>query len=259
MMRFSANLGFLFTEHALPDAVRAAYRAGFDAVECHFPYSVPVDDLRGALHETGLEMLALNTPPGDIDTGDFGLAALPGREPEARSAIETAVAYAAAAGIGKVHVMAGKSGGGTAAEDTFRANLDQACALADKAGLQVLIEPINTRDVPGYHLSTLDHAAAIIVALGRPNLRIMFDCYHIQIMHGDITRRLAHFGPLLGHIQIAAVPDRGAPDHGELHYPHVFAALRAMGWAAPVGAEYRPIGKTEDSLGWLRPAQSISD
>lgn len=255
-MQFSANLGFLFTAHALPDAVRAAHRAGFDAVECHSPYSVPAPVLRAALAETGLPLLALNTPPGNLAAGDFGLAALPGREAEARAAIDDAVAYAAAVGARHVHVMAGKSGGGPAAEDAFRANLDYACTLAATAGLGVLIEPINQRDVPGYHLSTMDHGAQLIAELGHPHLRLMFDCYHVQIMQGDITRRLERFLPLLGHIQIAAVPDRGAPDHGELHYPHVFATLRALGWAHPIGAEYKPFGPTAASLAWLAAART---
>jgi len=256
MTRFSANLGFLFTEYSLPDAVRAAHRAGFDAVECHFPYAVPVADLRAALAETGLPMLALNTGPGDLAAGDFGLAALPGREPEARAAIDAAIDYAAALGAGMVHVMAGKSGGGTAAEASFRANLSHACTCAARHGLTVLIEPINQRDAPGYHLSTLDHGAEIIAALGHGNLRLMFDCYHIQIAQGDLTRRLERFLPLLGHVQVAAVPDRGAPDHGEVHYPHIFASLRALGWQGHVGAEYRPGGPTAASLGWLAAARA---
>jgi hydroxypyruvate isomerase len=254
-MRFSANLGFLFTEFGLPDAVRAAHRAGFAAVECHFPYATPLPALKAALDETGLPLLALNTAPGDIAAGDFGLAALPRRSAEARDAIDTAIAYAAACGAKHVHVMAGKSGGGTAAEDAFRANLDHSCTTAAASGLGVLIEPINTRDIPGYHLSTLEHGASVIAALGHANLRLMFDCYHVQIMQGDVTGRLARFLPLLGHVQIAAVPDRGAPDHGELDYRHVFDTLRNLGWTSPIGAEYRPGGPTENTLQWMRAAR----
>ncbi len=172
---FSANLGFLFTDRPLPEAIRAAGRAGFSAVECHFPYDTPVAEVRAALDETGLPMLGLNTVRGNVTAGDFGLAALPGREAEARAAIDQAIDYARAVGAGSVHVMAGRSGGGAPAEATFRANLAHAC---DRAGgdLAILIEPINQRDAPGYHLSRVEHAADIIATLGRDNLRIMYDC-----------------------------------------------------------------------------------
>ena len=247
---FSANLGFLFTDRPLPEAVRAAARAGFAAVECHFPYETPVADLRAALDETGLPMLGVNTVRGDVAAGDFGLAALPGREAEARAAIDQAVDYARAVGAGAVHVMAGRSGGGAAAEAAYRANLAHACERA--AGLTVLIEPINQRDAPGYHLSRVEHAAEIVGAAPHDNLRIMFDFYHVQIAQGDLLRRFEAHLPLTGHVQIAAVPDRGEPDAGEVDYPEVVAAVRAMGYAAPIGAEYRPRhGSTEAGLGWL--------
>ena len=248
-MSFSANLGFLFTDRPLPDAIRAAHRAGFEAVECHFPYDTPAEAVRAALEETGLPMLGLNTVRGDRE-GDFGLAALPGREAEARAAIDQAVDYAHAIGAGAVHVMAGRSGGGSEAEETFRANLAYACDRAE--GLAVLMEPINQRDAPGYHLSTVEHAADIATALGNSRLRIMFDFYHVQITQGDLIRRFEAHRPLIGHVQIAAVPDRGEPDGGEIHYLHLIAAIREMGHTAPIGAEYRPRhGTTETGLGWL--------
>jgi hydroxypyruvate isomerase len=195
-------------------------------------------------------MLGLNTIRGG--EGDFGLAALPGREDEAQAAIVQAVDYAAATGTRAVHVMAGRSGGGNAAEATFRANLAFASDLAAPQGLTVLIEPINARDAPGYHLGRLEHAAGIVEALGRDNLRVMFDCYHLQIMGGDLTERFRAHLPLIGHVQIAAVPDRGEPDAGEVHYPNLIAAIRRMGYDRPIGAEYRPRhGSTEAGLGWL--------
>ena len=249
-MSFSANLGFLFTEHRLPDAIRAAARSGFEAVECHFPYDVPPEEVRAALNETGLPMLGLNTVRGDTDRGEFGLSALPGREADARAAIDQALDYARAIGARSVHVMAGRTGGGEPAEAAFRANLAHACERAEELG--VLIEPINHRDAPGYHLSTVEHAAEIVEALGRENLRIMFDFYHVQIMQGDLIRRFEKHMPFIGHVQIAAVPDRGEPDAGEVHHPNLIAAIREMGYDAPIGAEYKPRnGSTEAGLGWL--------
>lgn len=251
-MRFSANLGFLYEGRDLPARVRAAARDGFDAVECHWPYDVPAAGLRAALAETGLPLLSLNTRPGDLSAGDFGLAALPGREAEARAALAEALDYAATAGARGVHVMAGRTGGGPAAEACYRAALAEAADRAAPRGLQVLIEPLNPRDAPGYHLASLDHALAIVADLDRPNLKVLFDAYHIQILHGDLTRRFAQALPHVGQVQIAGVPDRGEPDAGEVHYPNLLAAMRAAGWTGPVGAEYRPRrGRTEDGLGWL--------
>lgn len=249
-MKLSANLGFLWRDLPLPDAIRAAKRAGFDAVECHFPYEVPVDAVNAALAETGLPMLGLNTHPGN--PGEFGLAALPGREEEARAAIAQAVDYARAISCRAVHVMAGKSG--PEGEAVFRANLEHACKLA--GDIMILIEPINGRDVPGYHLSTLEQAADIVAGLGHPNLKIMADCYHIQIMGGDLVRRIEKHLPMIGHIQFAAVPSRGRPEEGELNYPWIAGALAEMGYDGFLGAEYRPDGATEDSLGWMAEIQS---
>jgi hydroxypyruvate isomerase len=254
-MRFSANLGFLWTDRPLPDAIRAAAAAGFDAVECHWPYATPSAEVRAALDATGLPMLGLNTIRGDLARGENGLAALPGREAEARAAIDQALTYAQAVGARAVHVMAGNSSG-PRAHAAFAANLRHACAAAASHGITVLIEPLNHYDAPGYFLATSAQAAALIRELALPNLKLMFDCYHLQIMEGDLTRRLAALLPLVGHIQIAAVPDRGPPDHGELDYGFVLPEIDRLGWALPVGAEYRPGGDTEASLGWLTAARS---
>ena len=253
-MRYSANLGFLWTDRPLPDAVRAAARAGFDAVECHFPYDTPTAELRAALDETGLRMLALNTWPGDRAAGEFGLCALPDRRDDAHVEIERAVAYAAEVGMDWVHVMAGRTGGGAAAEDCFLGNLRRACDAAATQGLGVLIEPLNHRDVPGYHLTDTDHAESILDAVGHDALRILFDCYHMQIMQGDLAMNVERLLPRIGHVQIAAVPDRGEPDAGEVAYPWLMARLDALGWAGHVGAEYKPRaagGDTDAGLGWL--------
>ena len=250
-MRFSANLGFLYTDLSLPDAIRAAKAGGFDALECHFPYDTPPEVMRDALNETGLRMLALNTWPGDRAARDFGLAALPGRAEEARAEIARAVDYAATVGMDAVHVMAGRTDGSGAAEDQFRENLCHACDLAGAQGMTVLIEPINTRDVPGYHLSDTDHAERIVDAVGRPELKIMFDCYHMQIMQGDLAVSLDRLMPKIGHIQIAAVPDRGEPDAGEVDYHWVMGHLERLDYKGFVGAEYKPRGDTDAGLGWM--------
>ena len=251
-MTFSANLGFLFTELALPDAIGEARVAEFAAVECHFPYAHDAGAIKVALDAAGLKMLGLNTVPGDVAAGDFGLAALPGREVDARAAIDQAVGYANAIDAANIHVMAGKTGGGAAAQETFRANLSYACDRAAETGRTILIEPINQRDVPGYHLSIVEEGARLIEQMGRDNLRLMFDCYHTQIMQGDLTRRIERHLPLIGHIQIAAVPDRGEPDAGEVHFPNLVAAIRDAGFTAPIGAEYTPRGaSTAAGLGWM--------
>ena len=200
-------------------------------------------------------MLGLNTRRGDVAAGENGLCALPEREADARRAIDEAIAYAGAIGARAVHVMAGRASGADA-HAAFCTNLRHACAEAGASGIDVLIEPLNHYDAPGYFLSTTAQAAAIIRELALPNLRLMFDCYHVQIMEGDVTRRLSALLPLIGHVQIASVPDRGAPDHGELDYGHVLRHLRGIGWTAPVGAEYRPGGDTGASLGWLARLRS---
>ncbi|MBB4569458.1 hydroxypyruvate isomerase family protein [Rhizobium leucaenae] len=248
-MKFSANLGFLWADRPLPDAIRAAKAAGFDAVECHWPYNVPVAATKAALEETGLPMLGLNTSRGDTTIGENGLAALPGREPEARAAIDEALAYAAGISAAAVHVMAGNSSG-PRAQRTFCDNLAYACEAAGDA-VTILIEPLNHYNAPGYFLDTVEMAANIIREVGKPNLRLMFDFYHVQIMGGDITRRFESLLPLIGHVQIASVPDRGEPDHGELDYAYVLSRIRELGWDRPVGAEYIPHTVADPDMSWL--------
>ncbi|MEO0380997.1 MAG: TIM barrel protein [Pseudomonadota bacterium] len=244
-MKFSANLGFLWADRPLPDAIHAAHAAGFDAVELHWPYDTPAAEVKAALDATGLPLLGLNTRRGDVEGGENGLAALPGREAEARAAIDEAIAYADIVGAGAVHVMCG-FGAGPDAHATFIANLRYACAAKDKI---ILIEPLNRHDAPGYFLSSTDQARALIAEVGAANLKLMFDCYHVGRTEGDITTRLADLRDVIGHIQFASVPDRGAPDHGELDYAHIFGAL--ADWPMPLGAEYKPGGDTDATLGWL--------
>lgn len=250
MTRFSANLGFLWTDRPLPDAIRAAASAGFDAVECHWPYDTSAADLVAALEETGLPMLGLNTRRGDVAAGENGLSALPGREAEAIAAIDEALNYAAQIGARSIHVMAGVAEG-EAAHEAFARNLRHACAGAAALGQTILIEPLNPYDAPGYFLNRTDQAARLIAEIAAPNLRLMFDCYHVGRTEFDVIGRLRALLPVIGHIQFAAVPDRGPPDHGEVDFRQVFAEIARLGWDAPLGAEYKPTGTTDDTLGWL--------
>lgn len=253
-MKFSANLGFLWNQRPLPAAIRAAKAAGFDAVECHWPYDVPAEETKAALTETGLEMLGLNTRRGNISVGENGLSALPGREADARAAIDEALAYARATGTKAVHVMAGNSSG-PRARAAFVENLGYACGKATADGITILIEPLNHYNAPGYFLNSTGQAVDIIREVAKPNLRLMFDFYHIQIMEGDVTRRFEVLLPVIGHVQIASVPDRGAPDHGELDYGYVLGRIAASGWLHPIGAEYLPENKAAPDMTWLAKYQ----
>lgn len=253
-MKLSANLGFLWAELSLPNAIRAAKAAGFDAVECHWPYDTPAVEVRAALDDTGLTMLGLNTRRGDVDAGDNGLAAVPRRVDEARAAIDEALDYAAQISTPNIHVMAGFAAGEDA-HAAFIDNLSYACERAGSAGRTILIEPLNRYDAPGYFLTTTFQAVAIMDEVGAGNLRLMFDCYHVQLMEGDITNRLCELLPRIGHIQFASVPDRGTPDHGELDYGHIFGHIAELGHTAPIGAEYKPAGKTDATLDWMKMAR----
>jgi hydroxypyruvate isomerase len=255
-MKFSANLGFMWADLALPDAIRAAKAAGFDAVECHWPYAFDPAEVRTALTETGLEMLGLNTSRGDTKAGEMGLSALPARAHDARAAIDQAVAYVKEINAANIHVMAGFAQG-SQAHATFVANLEYACAVAGDAGITILIEPLNRYDAPGYFLQTTDQAVGIIAEVGASHLKLMFDCYHVQLMEGDLGNRLASLQDHIGHIQFASVPDRAAPDHGEVNYDHIFCVIKKLGYDAPLGAEYKPQGATDLTLAWLEKARLI--
>ena len=249
MTQFSANLGFLWSDRSLVAAIHAAHAAGFDAVECHWPYDHDPADVKAALDDTGLAMLGLNTRRGDVAAGDNGLAALPGREGEARAAIDDAIIYANAINTPNIHVMAGFAEG-MPAEACFIDNLRYATAAAPD--ITFLIEPLNHHDAPGYFLNHSNRARRVIEAVGAPNLKMMFDCYHIQILEGDLTRRLSANLDITGHIQFAGVPSRGRPDDGEINYRHIFAHIAEIGYDAPLGAEYKPEnGDTDASLGWM--------
>ena len=251
MPRFAANISTMFTERPLIERVAAAANAGFEAVECQFPYEVPAKQMKAALDEAGIPLVLINTPPGDFDAGERGLAALPGREADFREAIDEALAYASAVGCQKIHVMAGVRPEAVERDDClalFEQNLRHAASASDVDML--LIEPINTRDIPSYVLNTPEQAAAIIERVGATDIRLQYDFYHTQIMRGDVAKGLEKFWPLIGHVQFAGVPERQEPDIGELNCDYLFECLDRLGYDGWVGAEYFPAGETEDGLGW---------
>jgi hydroxypyruvate isomerase len=253
MPRFSANLGFLFADRPEADRIAAAAQSGFKAVEMHWPYHVPARKIRSALMRSRVTMLGLNMPIGNTEAGDFGLGALPGRESEFQQAFDQALSYGSAIGATAIHCLAGivPADGWSAAERTFVTNLREAANKAAQVGMTILIEPMNHRDRPGYFLHQVEQAAAITKQVERGNVKIMFDCYHVQIMQGDIIRRLKSNLDLIGHIQIAAVPSRAEPDEGEVNYQEICRALDSLGYEGWIGAEYKPRRGTEEGLGWL--------
>lgn len=253
MPRFAANLGYLFAERPLIERFGAAAAAGFDAVELLFPYDVAPSAVKAELTRHGLTQLGINTPFGR--EGEAGLAALPGREREWEAAFKRALDYVVAIGGRSIHCMAGcvAPEQRPAAEAVFIRNLARASDEAGRAGIMLLIEPLNPRDRPGYFLTRVEHAADIVGKVGSANLRIQFDFYHAQIAGGDLTRRFEAHLPLIGHVQIAGVPGRHEPDEGEVNYPDIFAALDRLGYSGFVGCEYRPRGRTETGLAWARP------
>ncbi|WP_142850397.1 hydroxypyruvate isomerase family protein [Telmatospirillum sp. J64-1] len=247
MIRFSANLGFLFTDRPLPEAILAAKAAGFSAVECHWPYDFDPVEIKAALDATGLPMVGINTLRGDLTRGENGLAALSGREEEARSVIRRAVEYAAAIGAANVHVMAGRKGHG-AETATFVANLRFAAELAGAHGIGILIEPLNPHDAPDYFLNSIETARAVIETVGAPNLKIMFDCYHQQRLGGELIGTFLRHKDLIGHVQFASAPDRAEPDHGEVDYAWLLPELQRLGYTGVFGAEYKP---ATGSMDWM--------
>ncbi|TPQ42872.1 MULTISPECIES: 2-oxo-tetronate isomerase [Cupriavidus] len=256
MPRFAANLSMMYTEHDFLDRFAAAAADGFQAVEYLFPYEYPAAELRARLDASGLVQALFNAPPGDWAAGERGIAALPGREAEFRDAFGRALEYAGVIGNDRVHVMAGLIPADTdlaRCRATYLENLAYAAKAAAAQGITVLIEPINTRDMPGYFLNRQDDGQAICKEVGAANLKVQFDCYHCQIVEGDVTKKLQRDFGGIGHIQIAGVPERHEPDIGELNYPYLFDAIDSLGYQGWIGCEYRPRAGTSAGLGWIKP------
>jgi len=254
MPRFAANLTMMFTELPFLERFEAAAQAGFGAVEFLFPYEHPAEAVAERLTRHGLTQALFNLPPGDWAAGERGFAARPDKFAALQASLVTALGYAKATGVKRLHLMAGLAERDDAlAVVAYRKALAVAAHFFAPHGIDVLIEPINPRDVPGYFLNDFAFARAVIRDLKIPNLKLQFDIYHCQILHGDVTTRLRELLPLIGHIQIASVPSRGEPDDGELNYPFLFAELDRLGYDGYVGCEYRPRGATLDGLGWFSP------
>ena len=256
MPRFSANLSILFTELPFMERFSAARRAGFDAVECWFPYQYGVDEVKALLQEYKLTMVGINSSPGN--EGEWGLAALPGREADFIVSVDEAVDAARRFGECSVHVMGGLAGSVPQDEawQTYLANLERAVKRAEGSGVQLLIEPLNSRDRPGYILNRTDRAAEVLERRGLDSLRIMFDCYHVQVEEGDLITRLRRHWSKIGHIQFGNTPDRFEPDNGELNYSCIFSEIDRLGWKGWVGAEYKPSKETTQTLNWLHWSQA---
>lgn len=255
MPKLAANISMMFNELPFLERIGAAADAGFQAIEFLFPYEHAAEDIRAELSRHNMKNVLFNMPPGDWAAGERGLAALPGRSEEFRAGVAQAISYARALGTPNLHAMAGLIPGQIdkdACQKLYIANLKYAATQCAAHNINVLIEPINTRDMPGYFLNLQDHAHAIREAVGSPNLKVQMDFYHAQIMEGDIAMTFRKYQPHVGHIQIAGVPERHEPDTGEVNYPYLLALLDELGYEGWVGCEYRPAKGTVEGLGWMR-------
>ena len=256
MPKLAANLTMMYGEHAFLDRFAAAARDGFRGVEYLFPYEHPAAELRARLDANRLEQALFNAPPGDWARGERGLASLPGREGEFKASMDKALDYARLLGSKRLHVMAGLIGANddrARHRDAYVKNLAYAARQAASSAVMVVIEPINTRDIPGFFLNRQDEAHAICAEVGAPNLRVQMDLYHCQIVEGDLAMKMRKYIGGVGHVQIAGVPERHEPDVGELNYPYLLALLDELGYDGWVGCEYRPKAGTSAGLGWAKP------
>jgi len=254
--RYSANIGFLWDHLPLPERIGAAADAGFDAVECHFPYEYPAPEIKLALTSVGLPMLGLNTGLGP--DGCFGLAAIAGAEDKARELIDQAIDYAVEISATNINVVAGLTGGDRKAQAVYVDNLKYACEKAKACEKTVMIEPLNPRAVADYHFSTVEQAIEIIDVVDADNMKLMFDFFHAQIVQGDLETLIRQYVDYFAPIQISAVHDRGEPDQGEINYPYMLGILENAGYNGYIGAEYKPRGDdVESGLSWLNYFRSL--
>jgi len=253
-MRFSANLGFLWPDRPLLQRIEAAARAGFRAVEMHWPYDVPARQVAEAARGSDLTLLGINTAPGRADAGERGLGAVPGRERDFQATVDQSIEYCVLSGATAVHAMAGNVSAADRANGraAFAENLRVAAAKAAKHRLTLLLEPLNIHDNPGYFYSTLAEAVSLIEELTLPNVKLQFDVYHVARGEGDVLTKLEKYRRHIGNVQIAGVPARTEPDEGEIAYPVIFAALDRLSYEGWIGCEYRPRADTDQGLIWMK-------
>ena len=253
MVKFAANLSMMFNEWEFMDRFKAAADAGFEAVEYLFPYAFTPDQIADCLVKNGLKQVLFNLPPGNWEAGERGLAALAGRKEEFQNSVQTALLYAQATKVPQLHVMSGHADRhDLTALKRYEDSIEYACSEANKHGVDILIEPINSRDMPGYFLNDFNFASDLIAKLGFPNLKLQYDIYHRQIIHGDVMKSLESMLPIIAHIQIASVPLRHEPCTGELDDLRLFHHLDAIGYTGFVGCEYRPANGTVAGLSWFQ-------
>jgi 2-dehydrotetronate isomerase len=272
MPKFAANLSMMYVELPFLDRFEAAAKDGFKAVEYLFPYAYEAKELAARLKAHGLQQVLFNLPPGGVDAasidaawnaGTRGIACIPGREAELLAGAELALRYAEALQCPRVHMMAGLLPAGKDRADVLQAYVNNARAaskMVAKQRLNLLLEPINTRDIPGFFLNRQDHAHDLIAEIAQPNVKVQMDLYHCQIVEGDVAMKIRQYLPTgnVGHFQIAGVPERHEPDVGEMNYPYLFDVIDGLGYTGWIGCEYKPRlggqpGGTSAGLGWLKP------
>jgi len=255
MPKFAANLTMLFNEVPFLERFAAAKAAGFEAVEYLFPYAYDKNELAGLLKTHGLKQVLHNLPAGNWEGGERGIACHPDRIVEFREGVEKAIEYAKALGCPQVNCLAGKVPAGVSREQahaTFVANLKFAADKLKKAGLKLLIEPINSYDIPGFFLNYTAQAAAILDEVGSDNLYIQYDLYHAQRMEGELAATVHKHLARIAHVQLADNPGRNEPGTGEMNYPFLFRHLDAIGYTGWIGCEYKPKTSTVEGLGWIK-------
>jgi hydroxypyruvate isomerase len=254
MPKFAANLTMLFNEHAFLDRFEAAAKAGFKAVEFLFPYAWPAAEIKSRLQANGLQLVLHNLPAGDWDAGDRGMACHPDRVDEFRAGVARGIEYGTALGVPHLNCLAGKAPPGVdevTLRGTFVANLRHAAAEFKKAKLNLLIEPINRFDIPGFYLNYTAQALSILDEVGADNAYVQYDIYHAQRMEGELANTMSQHLARIGHIQLADNPGRNEPGTGEINYAFLFAHLDRIGYKGWIGCEYKPVARTEDGLGWI--------
>jgi len=256
MPKFNANLSMMFNEVDFLDRFAAAAKAGFKGVEFLFPYAYDKKRLADVVGNAKLRVVLFNMPPGDFDAGDRGLACDPARSGEFQDGVGKAIDYALALDCKQLHCMAGLRPRGVNEEkmrETYLGSLQFACKELAKHGLTLLIEAINTRDIPGFYLNYSRQAFDIMHYVGAPNLKFQYDIYHMQIMEGDLAPTIAKHLDKIGHMQLADTPGRHEPGTGEINYPFLFQHVDKLGYSGWIGCEYRPAAGTEAGLGWVKP------